>query len=121
MDGWIDAGTWAAVLVIVAAAIQHTWLADWWRSRMGRSLMLAKLAIVLLLTPRLLVYVVYHRRPLPFEPVLILDLAGRWLIVAVFVQRIVAREIRRRHLTRPPRLVSAGEIPRSTQKAREGS
>jgi len=106
--------------MIVLAAVQHTWLADWWRSRMGRSLMLAKLAIVLLLTPRLLVYVVYHRRPLPYEPILLLDLIGRWLIVVVYAQRIVAREVRRRHLAQAPRVLVSGGIPRSTRQAREG-
>lgn len=121
LDFFAEAGAWAALAMVILAAVQHTILADWWKHRMGRSLMLGKLSIVaILLTPLLSHYV--YGRPLPPETALLwVEICGRWLVAGVYAQRIFAREIRRRRLSSPPPVLVSGEgIPRSARRAREG-
>jgi len=116
MSTLIIVSTWVAIAVVIASAVQLTWLADWWRSRTACSFMLIKFAIILFLTTRLLSVEAFHDPSYPQALLSWLALAGRCLIVVVYAQRMLSRELRRRRLSQPPRVLSVGGLRWSTRQ-----
>lgn len=101
-----EAGTYAVLVAVAAAVVQHSWLANWWRDPIARSSFIFKVAVVLLVIPPLVAFL--HHEPYLSHPAaweLVADATSRWLAVFALLYRMKGREDRRRRYRQRERLM----------------